>query len=235
MRSSWQDIIDLSDGYTGGDRQLSPLSLAVIFSALREANEILLWSEMTEAERSDARSAVAKAYYELMHPAELPVSGGGEVPIGGMMPFVGATAPENFIFCTGQILERDEYPELWDVVDPAYKIILTDQIIIPDMRSRVPIGYESPSYPVGFQGGEAMHTLTTYEMPVHKHQQAGRDGALLQIYTGATGANKTLNGVGTTNQIDPLWTSAEGAGLAHNNMPPFHVVCGWIMRVKPDA
>jgi microcystin-dependent protein len=42
------------------------------------------------------------------------------VPIGGIMPFAGPTAPYGYLFCDGSEVERVKYPDLFDTIGTAY-------------------------------------------------------------------------------------------------------------------
>ena len=72
-------------------------------------------------------------------------------------------------------------------------------------------------------GGEATHTLTTQEMPSHKHvvgQPTSADNISFENggnTAPAVGMNCVMNGE----------TEATGGGQAHNNMPPYLVVNVW--------
>lgn len=80
------------------------------------------------------------------------------------------------------------------------------------------------TYPAGSTGGEAVHTLTTNELPAHNHTQTvvgARSGSgdtyvswnSTNVYgSTASSYNKTLN---------------TGGGAAHNNMPPYIAVHMW--------
>ena len=81
----------------------------------------------------------------------------------------------------------------------------------------------SSEYAVNTTGGEATHTLTAKEMPVHSHgitqgyvQSGSTGGFALTSYSGASGT-----------------TGAAGGGQPHNNMPPYYVVTAQI-RAKVD-
>lgn len=81
----------------------------------------------------------------------------------------------------------------------------------------------SSEYAVNTTGGEATHTLTVGEMPVHSHrvtqgyvQTGSTAGYALSTYSGASGR-----------------IGEEGGGQPHNNMPPYYVVTAQI-RAKVD-
>lgn len=78
------------------------------------------------------------------------------------------------------------------------------------------------TYAAGSTGGEAEHTLTLNEMPNHRHGVAncnenGADLAFTPVLLGDV--NKGWEG--------SAFTSYEGGGAAHNNMPPYLSVFMW--------
>ena len=90
------------------------------------------------------------------------------------------------------------------------------------------------TYAAGTTGGEAKHTLTLNEMPIHYHYAFGSHG-------GDVGDNKdnfvrtwTVEGTSypyamrtTTAVADYGQTSTNGADQPHNNMPPYLTVYAW--------
>ena len=93
----------------------------------------------------------------------------------------------------------------------------------------------SSSYPAGSQGGEAEHTLTTSEMPSHRHPFAGSGD-----FSNYDGSFSSINKQGSAYSGEPgLYNGADyssggyiamqytGGGQAHNNMPPYLSVYIW--------
>jgi microcystin-dependent protein len=137
------------------------------------------------------------------------------------------------------------------------------QITLPDKRGYSPVGdtamgnadtarlagvpfSQGNATTPGSQGGEAIHTLTTTEMPLHAHAASisGSHNHGINIVSGGGIAGSqtgtAVPGVGTSS-IDPsaIRQSADGAGLtvsignnggngAHNNTP--YVVIGSFFR-----
>ena len=68
-------------------------------------------------------------------------------------------------------------------------------------------------------GGSKTHTLSINEMPAHTHTVSGIENP------GGTGSSGSEDG--TSSFDSSLTTSSTGGGQAHNNMPPYLVVCMW--------
>lgn len=92
------------------------------------------------------------------------------------------------------------------------------------------------SYLNGSIGGEATHTLSVEEMPIHTHdlRTGSKTGYIYprygSVYKG-DGSNGTQNILlaynSETNGQYGLIAENSGAGLAHNNMPPYIVAFCW--------
>lgn len=80
------------------------------------------------------------------------------------------------------------------------------------------------TYKGGQTGGEATHKLTVNEMPRHFHNMGvlwGQKGG----YGRVTGGNPSTGADRTNIQGSDVYT---GGDQAHNNMPPYIVVYGWV-------
>lgn len=79
------------------------------------------------------------------------------------------------------------------------------------------------------EGGEKEHKITIDEMPVHNHTVRGAG----RVYT-LTGTSGTFR-LGDDNglqigYVDPAYTSANGNGAPHNNLPPY-ITCYMFKRI----
>jgi microcystin-dependent protein len=90
---------------------------------------------------------------------------------------------------------------------------------------------ENSSHANGSTGGAETHTLTTAEMPVHKHIWCGDDQLNINgmnngisEYGGAFSYDASSGASGDGNYYN---TSNTGSGDAHNNMPPYITVYMW--------
>lgn len=100
----------------------------------------------------------------------------GSWVIGAILPFAGANVPANMLWCDGAAYNRVDYPHLYALLHPSL-IVDDDHFKTPDLRNRFPIGWNgvSPGDNTGADGGEALHTLTVAEMPVHTHIQSSHN------------------------------------------------------------
>ena len=69
------------------------------------------------------------------------------IPIGGIIPYAGSSAPYGFLFCDGSEVERSKYPELYDIIGTTYNgtatLLGVNTYRIPDLRGRFPLGKDN--------------------------------------------------------------------------------------------
>lgn len=101
----------------------------------------------------------------------------GSVPIGGMIPYAGSTAPDHFLIPDGSAVSRTTYAALYAICGTTYGVgDGSTTFNLPDMRGRVACGVDGAANRItgaaatlgGAQGAET-HTLTVAEMPAHVH------------------------------------------------------------------
>lgn len=89
------------------------------------------------------------------------------------------------------------------------------------------------TYKAGQTGGEAVHKLTINEMPTHTHQLGLKHPGGIPD-TIPAGLNYTYDGINNigayfgTIDTPTAYNNVTGGGQAHNNMPPYIVVYGWV-------
>ena len=71
----------------------------------------------------------------------------------------GSSLPEGYLICNGATFDKNECPEL-------YNILGSNKL--PDLRDRFIVGAGN-EYNLKDTGGEKKHTLTTNELPSHQH------------------------------------------------------------------
>jgi microcystin-dependent protein len=69
------------------------------------------------------------------------------IPIGGIIPFAGATAPFGFLFCDGSEVEKAKFSDLFDVIGNTYNGPTALQGVntyrLPDLRGRFALGKDN--------------------------------------------------------------------------------------------
>ena len=75
------------------------------------------------------------------------------------------------------------------------------------------------TYAAGTTGGEAEHTLTTDELPAHKHQ--------MQAFHYIVSGGNSITTTGGNWKQETFNSGETGGGSAHNNMPPYLAVYVW--------
>ncbi len=152
------------------------------------------------------------------------------VPVGTLVPYIGSTAPEGWVLCSGQEIDKDASPHLAKLVALLRQEGFSapgspdSKAFLPDMRGRMPLGLDNiggtevgritqpAGKMIGGSGGEESHLLSVAEMPKHSH------GYTALLYGGG---NEYAWGVNDMSQYGNLSTGVTGGDQSHNNMPPY--------------
>lgn len=142
---------------------------------------------------------------------------GSIAPVGSIIIWGSEDIPENYLKCEGQILSREEYASLFNVIGTTFGDgDGTTTFALPDMRNYVVVGMSDDTdiNAIGKKYGEKEHTLTVDEMPSHDH--------VIHANIPNSGGNDTLilkNAAYWSSGVD-MHIYATGGGQPHNNMQP---------------
>ena len=139
-------------------------------------------------------------------------------------------APRGWAFCDGQILPINQNQSLYSLLGTTYGGDGRTSFALPDLRGRTPIHVGSSNgsdHPQGQKGGEETHTLSTAEMPAHRHDFRGTSSnANSNVPTGHTFARSAValysdlaSGRAAAMRSDMI--ASTGGGQAHDNMMPY--------------
>jgi microcystin-dependent protein len=159
-----------------------------------------------------------------------------EAFVGEVRIFGGNYAPENWLFCNGQLVSINNYQMLYSLIGTTYGGNGTTTFGLPDLRSALAVGQSatpppgmSNTYAIGSTGGLAQVAVTEAQIPAHTHAVAASTApATTTSPVNAFFASTVSPAVGYVNNpttaqqfnADTNALSTEGGGQAHPNVMP---------------
>lgn len=148
--------------------------------------------------------------------------------VGEIRLFAGNFAPAGWEFCAGQTLPIAENETLFALIGTTYGGDGQSTFALPDLRGRVPLHWGG-GYTLAETGGTESVTLTTAQVPSHRHSlransAAGTNSGPGNALLAATGS---VNSYGSGNADQPMTAgalSSSGNSQPHNNMAPYLAV-----------
>jgi microcystin-dependent protein len=151
--------------------------------------------------------------------------------LGEIRLFPFGRVPQGWAACNGQLLSINQYQALFSILGTTYGGNGINTFALPNLQGRVAVGAgQGPGLPnvtLGESAGEANHTVTVTEMPMHIHQAAANSEAATAVSPqNNVWANSTTlpysSGTGSTMNAQAL--TATGSNQAHANMQPYEVL-----------
>ena len=148
------------------------------------------------------------------------------VPAGVIVPFGGEEAPEGWLLCDGQEINKADWTILWETIGHNFRdpSLLSDQGVgtfaLPDMRGRVPLGLDNLGGPsanrvtdiaadaIGGNAGTESKNIDVTNLPEHEHDLEGESGT--QYYGIRQGAGEPVDDDAITLQIEPGLGGTQG-------------------------
>ena len=159
-----------------------------------------------------------------------------EAFMGSIVLFAGNFAPRGWMFCSGQTLAIAQYQALFSLLGTYYGGNGTTTFMLPDLRSRVPVGVGQgnglTNWNIGESQGVENVTLLSTQMPAHNHTVSVGTGAansptasnnFLAVANANLGGDpvtvNTYNGTGNAT-LAANSLSISGQGQPHSNLQP---------------
>ena len=148
--------------------------------------------------------------------------------IGEIRIFAGYFAPNGWLFCDGSTVPISEYDTLFTLIGTTYGGDGESTFNLPDLRGRSPIhqgtSREGIRASVGETSGTETVTLTTQQLPKHRHPAGAA-----RTPTSANPAGKVWSAwsdapytsASPTHLMRPDAIQSDGANQPHENMPPY--------------
>lgn len=159
---------------------------------------------------------------------------GDTLPIGSIMPYPKATAPENWLICDGSAVSRTDYSELFSAIGTTFGAgDGSTTFNLPNFKGKVPVGLDAEDTDfneIGKVLGKKKHTLTVAEMPKHNHTSP------IDSFVNTDSQTNVVKGghISNDSQGTNFATSYAGSSKPHNNIQP-SIVTNYIIKAKQSA
>lgn len=159
---------------------------------------------------------------------------GDTLPVGSIMPYPKATAPENWLTCDGSAISRTDYSELFNAIGTTFgEGDGSTTFNLPNIKGRTIVGLDAEDTDfnaIGKTLGEKTHALTVAEMPKHNHKipidSFVNSDSQVDV---KSGGHVSYKAQGTNYE-----TTTAGGSQPHNNIQPSFVI-PYIIKAKQSA
>lgn len=136
-------------------------------------------------------------------------------------------APKGWAECNGQLLPINQNQALFSLLGTTYGGDGRVNFALPDLRGRIPLHMGS-GFTLGQRAGEASHTLSQGETPIHVHPlQASKTGAGTATLNGnmlAEASGGIYGPPANLTTLLPTTIANTGGSQPHENRQPYSVL-----------
>jgi microcystin-dependent protein len=140
--------------------------------------------------------------------------------------------PKGWALCNGQTMPINQNQALFSLLGTSYGGDGRINFLLPDLRGRTPFHQgqpaSGPSFFIGQQGGEELHTLTVGETPAHNHFPIGSTSTVntespVNNFWGASSQTNLYSPAANTAMAANAFGNNAG-GQPHENRAPYLVI-----------
>lgn len=156
------------NGFTA-ERMLAMEAATIVGGAVNGSGHLILTKH--DASTVDAGAVIGPTGSPGVTQPQLDTFMNDHLPIGSSVEYIGTTSPSvKWLLGTGQTIVngRTTYPAFWAIIPAGMKHANGNDIIMPDTRGKVAVGYDATQTEfdtIGEVGGAKVHNLTTAELP----------------------------------------------------------------------
>ncbi|MBS7526940.1 tail fiber protein [Fusibacter paucivorans] len=165
--------------------------------------------------------------------------------VGEIKIFAGTYAPKNWEFCDGQMLSKEKYRALYELIGTTYGSDDDSTFALPNLRGRVPVNKGAApglsTYQLGQKRGEASVRLEEQHLPNHTHKfyvstlaATDKNPQNLLIANSNINLYKDAKLSETRVAMASETISETGEDKPHTNLQPFTSI-GYIICVKEET
>ena len=147
------------------------------------------------------------------------------VPTGCVVWRPTSDIPEGYLICNGAEVSRETYAALFAVYGTAFGDPSSSSVFkLPNLQGLMLVGYGN-GFSLRETGGASEVTLTSADLPSHKHSIASETAKEVQVFQNAVENLDVFyvsSRAAANVQAGPSYDTTEtGGGGAHDNMPPY--------------
>lgn len=147
-------------------------------------------------------------------------------PTGVIQGYAGSAAPTGWLLCDGSAVSRASYADLFTLIGTTYGAgDGSTTFNLPDLKGRVPVGRNAAdgSFDVlGESGGAKTHTLTTAEMPIHRHNVSAYSHSVSQSNALTTHSHTADGNLAAANENSHFHGGIAANAGSHNHSITTH-------------
>ena len=153
-----------------------------------------------------------------------------QFPAGGGFLWFTGTAPDGYLLCQGQEVDRTIYSRLYALLGTVYGAGTTTTFTLPDLRQRIPIGKAATGIAgtLGATFGTLSHTHTYDDVVAHTHNvysnHGGAGGSQVSIGDTDSGSQAVFAAKDVTSLQACVDSTGSASGVTSAVDPPCFTV-----------